>query len=65
MDELWNGARVAQFLGYSYDYFMNKYRYLPGVPKPIDKPGHPRWRSSEWAAWAENPATFTQKREIA
>lgn len=63
--ELWSGAKVAEYLGYSYAYFMNTYRYQPGVPQPIDKPGHPRWRASDWLDWAGNPARITQKAKAA
>lgn len=53
MPELWSGARVAKSIGYTYNYFMNTVRYWPGVPQPIDKPGHPRWVASDWADWIE------------
>ena len=54
MTELWSAGRVAQFLGYSYDYFRKEVRFWPGVPQPIDKPGRDRWLSSEWFEWAES-----------
>jgi len=53
-DELWPAARVAQFLGYSYDYFRKEVRYWPGVPQPVDKPGRDRWLASAWISWAQN-----------
>jgi hypothetical protein len=51
-EELWDTARCARFLGYSYDYFRKEVRYWEGVPKPVEKPGRDRWLSSDWVEWA-------------
>jgi hypothetical protein len=62
MPELWSAGRVATFLGYSYDHFRKEVRFWEGVPQPLKKPGHERWLSTAWIAWAEeNSATVTQK----
>jgi hypothetical protein len=52
--ELWDAKRCARFLGYSYEHFRKEVRFWPGAPQPIDKPGHPRWISSDWESWAQN-----------
>lgn len=52
--ELWDAKQVAAFLGYSYEYFRKEVRFWPGVPQPISKPGHARWISTDWHAWAAN-----------
>lgn len=53
MSELWAAGRVAQFLGYSYDYFRKEVRHWDGVPQPVNKPGRDRWISDDWIEWAK------------
>lgn len=53
MSELWSAGRVAQFLGYSYDYFRKVIRYQEGVPQPLERPGRERWLSDDWIEWAK------------
>ena len=53
MSELWSAGRVAQFLGYSYDYFRKVIRYQEGVPLPLERPGRERWLSDDWMEWAK------------
>ena len=53
MPELWNSGQVAAFLGYSYDHFRKVIRYQDGVPQPLDRPGYPRWLSTDWIEWAQ------------
>ncbi len=53
MSELWSAGRVAQFLGYSYDYFRKVIRYQEGVPQPLERPGRERWLSDDWINWAK------------
>lgn len=53
MSELWSAGRVAQFLGYSYDYFRKVIRYQDGVPQPLERPGRERWLSDDWVEWAK------------
>lgn len=51
---LWDAKQVAASLGYSYEHFRKEVRFWPGVPQPVDLPGHPRWRASDWREWAAN-----------
>jgi len=44
--------RCAAFLGCSVEHFRKAKRRQPGVPQPIDQPGHPRWLPNAWPDWA-------------
>lgn len=50
-DELWSPAQVMEHLGISPTTFHQR-RRTPGFPIVVDRPGKPRWRSSEIRAWA-------------
>ena len=54
MSLLWDTKTVARELGYSYEYFRKEVRFWPGVPQPVNLPGHPRWNPEEWQAWRDN-----------
>lgn len=50
-DELWSAAQVRTFLGIGQTTFYQR-RQTPGFPSVVDRPGQPRWLSSEIRAWA-------------
>jgi hypothetical protein len=52
-------------IGYSYEYFRKEVRFWPGVPQPVDLPGHPRWLSSDWQLLGrESPQQFRKSRVV-
>lgn len=50
-DELWSAEQVRTFLGIGQTTFYQR-RQTPGFPSVVDRPGQPRWLSSEIRAWA-------------
>lgn len=50
-DELWSAKQVREYLGISTSTFYQR-RATPGFPSLVDRPGQPRWRSSDVRAWA-------------
>lgn len=57
MNPLWDSSKVAEFLGRSPRVVTERYRFLPGFPKPIKFPsesGRSRlaWVPEEIQTWA-------------
>lgn len=50
-DEMWSAAQVRDYLGIGQTTFHQR-RKTPGFPSVVDRPGQPRWRSSDVRAWA-------------
>jgi hypothetical protein len=48
---VWNGAQVAEYLGYEKNYFMRAIRWQVGFPPQLDMPGYPRWMAKTIADW--------------